>query len=229
MQQFLSKMKEAVELLIQARGVSPVQLTAHPNNVPPSPASAGQIVFIQDALQATEVGSNTRGGTYGGSGGLAFSDGTKWVNLKDGRGHHAAQVTLTSSTTLSANHAGRHVLLTTAGITITLPNAKQTFALNNQSTGNITLVFGIGSDYRTTMYPGDNVVLTGDGLGNWRTLSSGNGSAQSTTFAGLPASPYKSQRAFITDSNTVVFLAVAAAGGANNVPVVYNGTNWVVG
>jgi hypothetical protein len=51
----------------------------------------------------------------------------------------------------------------------------------------------------------------------------------SHTFATLPAAPVIGQRDFITNSNTAVFLAAAAGGGANKVPVVYDGTNWVVG
>lgn len=36
-------------------------------------------------------------------------------------------------------------------------------------------------------------------------------------------------RAFVTDANSTTFLATAAAGGANAVPVVSNGTIWVIG
>ena len=36
-------------------------------------------------------------------------------------------------------------------------------------------------------------------------------------------------RSFVTDSNTTEFLAIVGAGGTNAVPVVSNGTNWVVG
>ena len=48
-------------------------------------------------------------------------------------------------------------------------------------------------------------------------------------FANLPASPALGQRDFITNCNTIVFLAVAAGGGANKVPVVWNGAQWLVG
>lgn len=36
-------------------------------------------------------------------------------------------------------------------------------------------------------------------------------------------------RHFVTDANTTTFMVTAAAGGANAVPVVCNGTNWVIG
>lgn len=48
------------------------------------------------------------------------------------------------------------------------------------------------------------------------------------TFAGLPAG-VQGDRAFVTDSTTAVFAAVAAGGGANPVPVYYDGGNWKVG
>jgi hypothetical protein len=49
------------------------------------------------------------------------------------------------------------------------------------------------------------------------------------TFANLPASPTEGQRALITDCNSTTFLAAAAGGGANIVPVFYNGTAWKIG
>lgn len=36
-------------------------------------------------------------------------------------------------------------------------------------------------------------------------------------------------RAFVTDANTTTFLAIVGGGGANSVPVVSDGTNWLVG
>jgi hypothetical protein len=53
----------------------------------------------------------------------------------------------------------------------------------------------------------------------------------STTFGALPAASTAGSgaRAFITDCNTATFLATAAAGGSNKVPVVSDGTNWLVG
>lgn len=49
------------------------------------------------------------------------------------------------------------------------------------------------------------------------------------TYAALPAAvDYEGMMAYITDSNTAVFNATAAGGGANRVGVRSNGTNWVV-
>lgn len=53
-----------------------------------------------------------------------------------------------------------------------------------------------------------------------------------TTVANLPATSaplVKGARAFVTDANATTFMSTVAAGGANNVPVVFNGTNWVIG
>lgn len=53
----------------------------------------------------------------------------------------------------------------------------------------------------------------------------------STTVAALPAASAgnKGTRLFVSDANSTTFLATAAGGGANNVPVVSNGTVWVIG
>jgi hypothetical protein len=54
---------------------------------------------------------------------------------------------------------------------------------------------------------------------------------QSTTFDGLPSASASGAgaRSFITDSSVNTFLATASGGGANAVPVVSNGSIWLVG
>lgn len=47
-------------------------------------------------------------------------------------------------------------------------------------------------------------------------------------FAALPASPSAGTVAYVTDSNTAIWGATVAAGGANKVLVVWNGTAWTV-
>jgi len=49
------------------------------------------------------------------------------------------------------------------------------------------------------------------------------------TFATLPASPIRGQRAFITDCTVSTFYSPAAGGGAISVPVFYDGAAWRVG
>ncbi len=50
-----------------------------------------------------------------------------------------------------------------------------------------------------------------------------------TTFAGLPATPAQGDRGLITDASATTFASVAAGGGANIVPVYYDGANWLIG
>lgn len=47
-------------------------------------------------------------------------------------------------------------------------------------------------------------------------------------FADLPATPTEGMMAWVNDSNTATWGATVAAGGANKVLVVYNGTDWTV-
>ena len=52
-----------------------------------------------------------------------------------------------------------------------------------------------------------------------------------TTYSSLPiaGTAGAGARSFITDANTTTFLAIVAGGGSNAVPVVSNGTFWIVG
>lgn len=52
-----------------------------------------------------------------------------------------------------------------------------------------------------------------------------------TTVAALPTcnSAAQGTRLFVTDANSATFMATAAGGGANNMPVVCDGTNWKIG
>jgi hypothetical protein len=66
-----------------------------------------------------------------------------------------------------------------------------------------------------------------DASGSDMTLSS-----PVVTFANLPNSPLVGARAFVTDSNNALSNhhgQIVASGGANFVPVFYNGSNWIVG
>jgi hypothetical protein len=53
----------------------------------------------------------------------------------------------------------------------------------------------------------------------------------STVVGSLPAAATvgAGARYFVTDANATTFLSIVAGGGANKVPVVSNGTNWVIG
>ena len=49
------------------------------------------------------------------------------------------------------------------------------------------------------------------------------------TVATLPTVGTKGQRAFVSDANATTFQTIVAGGGANNVPVFDDGTNWRIG
>lgn len=48
------------------------------------------------------------------------------------------------------------------------------------------------------------------------------------TVATLPGTPSQGDRTFVTDATATTFYSIVAGGGANVVPVFYNGTNWVI-
>lgn len=71
-----------------------------------------------------------------------------------------------------------------------------------------------------------------------RAQNAGTGSARlmvpvtgSTTVASLPSASTAGAgaRSFVTDANATTFLSTVAGGGANKVPVVSDGTNWLIG
>ena len=71
-----------------------------------------------------------------------------------------------------------------------------------------------------------------------RNEKAGTGSARlmvvvtgSTTVSGLPSASVAGAgaRAFVTDATSTTFLSTVAGGGANAVPVVSDGTNWLIG
>jgi len=53
----------------------------------------------------------------------------------------------------------------------------------------------------------------------------------STTVSALPSASTAGSgaRAFVTDSNATTYLSTVAGGGSNKVPVVSDGTNWLIG
>lgn len=67
--------------------------------------------------------------------------------------------------------------------------------------------------------------------GTFRDLKTRNAITNPVTVAGL-AGATKGARSFVTDANTTLLLGfgtIVVGGGANNVPVYYDGTNWLIG
>lgn len=106
-----------------------------------------------------------------------------------------------------------------------LANALTPFAIAN--TGVSTFAGGTASTSTTT----GQVVITG-GLGVSGAINLGTYVKTGVTTVGaLPTCDAGTQgaRHLVTDANSTTFLATAAGGGANIVPVVCNATNWVIG
>lgn len=76
------------------------------------------------------------------------------------------------------------------------------------------------------------VVEVNDGTnGNYRDLRARNVRTNETTVASLTAAATAGAgaRSFVSDANATTFLSTVAGGGANKVPVVSDGTNWLIG
>ena len=86
----------------------------------------------------------------------------------------SGQAVITTSMTLTSAYAGSNILLIpSAAITITLPSTSNTFNLSNPTNYVINLVYPAGSDFKSTLQPGETVILAGDGGGYWRTVACG--------------------------------------------------------
>lgn len=85
----------------------------------------------------------------------------------------SGQLSINSATTLSDAHAG-HNILCSGTFTITFPTTSRTFILSNIGTGIITIQTTAGTDYSTSFFPGQTVVLCGDGTGFFRVIATGH-------------------------------------------------------
>lgn len=109
--------------------------------------------------------------------------------------------------------------------------------LEGSRTGNVL----IGKDAAAPTTTTDNYLnlagaLKGSLTGGAYTLTKADGSVATlkygvTTVSGLPsaATVGAGTRAFVTDANATTFASTVAGGGANNVPVYSDGTNWKIG
>ena len=82
--------------------------------------------------------------------------------------------------------------------------------------GNVTIDTFVTATGNIT---GGNIITTG--VVKTTTLTVATLPAAATVGAG--------SRSFVTDANTTTFLATVGSGGSNAVPVVSNGTFWIVG
>ncbi|MBI4997277.1 MAG: hypothetical protein HZC22_10355 [Rhodocyclales bacterium] len=133
-------------------------------------------VGVKQAITSAQVPANWVGDVE--------TDGTDWVlvDIADQGFSPLPPMSIAADTTLSWSHVGHTVLATAGGITITLPSGgNYSFALSfsSSASGVLTLAFPGSTDYKTTMIPGDTVMLVCDGGTGYRAyfaLSSVDGS-----------------------------------------------------
>lgn len=213
-------------------------------------SSAGIITFAQPmifssirvgdgtaALPAISFGGNTGTGVSSGSGGslLKFSiSGSPYLSLQtnglfilvDG-----FPITLGAAFDLSLNRVAAGIL----GVTTFQADAGGFFywsgrsALRSTVNGRLGLTtnsqaVGVAFDFSV-----DNIlgILKRDESGNAQ-LYAASVRGVAVAFASVPAAPVEGMLVGVTDSNTAVWGAAIAGGGANHVLAYYNGTSWTV-
>jgi hypothetical protein len=77
-----------------------------------------------------------------------------------------------------------------------------------------------GSEFKDTIWQQWFVVL--------QTMLN-SGALQGYTVATLPIGVQTGSRYFVSDATSTTFASIVAGGGANTVPVFFNGTNWIIG
>lgn len=94
---------------------------------------------------------------------------------------------------------------------------------------NVTDTASSASSLLMDLQVGGSSKLKADKSGNITAVGTIKG--LSTTVSALPsaATAGSGARAFVTDANATTFLSTVAGGGANKVPVVSDGTNWLIG
>jgi hypothetical protein len=103
---------------------------------------------------------------------------------------------------------------------------RNTFHVGDAAAGTKTVVFhaAVSGNLQWAPTGSDKTVTIPDASGT--VILTG-----STTVAGLPsaATAGAGARSFVTNATATTFLSVVAGGGANKVPVVSDGTNWLIG
>jgi hypothetical protein len=125
--------------------------------------------------------------------------------------------------------------LGSSGDTVLIRDAANTLAQRSGTNAQINRLYNTYTDdsnyERLSTTWSSNVCYT-------KPENAGTGSARlyvpvtgATTVSGLPAAATAGAgaRAFVTDATLTVFLSTVAGGGANKVPVVSDGTNWLIG
>lgn len=126
----------------------------------------------------------------------------------------------------SSSYQWKDVYLSNALYVASVTSSSITASSTITATGNIT---GGNLISNGTMTMGA-VSTTGNVTAN-NVISSTTIKTNPTTYSSLPLpnAAGAGARSFITDSDTVTFLSIVSGGGSNAVPVVSNGTDWIVG
>lgn len=124
---------------------------------------------------------------------------------------------------------------------VSTPAAVNELTITNAATANNVAIDATGTDadigINITAKGGGGIAIIGDSILLSGTLTTSAITCPSvetfaTTVGALGSAVIKGQRKFVTDSNAALTAgigAVVAGGGANNVPVVSDGTNWRIG
>ena len=126
--------------------------------------------------------------------------------------------------------------ITNGGDTILTRDAANTWAQRNSTNAQTNRLYGTYTD--ASNYRRIAKTMSTAGLGSIGPEGAGTGASGNllvyfsgtTTVASLPsAASYPGGRAFVTDATATTFLSTVAGGGSNKVPVVSDGTNWLIG
>ena len=119
----------------------------------------------------------------------------------------------------------------TYGLNIVAPGAATVVDFNWKGADGTTHLKYQG--YTTPQFSpgGDNSISLGTPSKRWSTVYSVTAKKTPVTVAALPAAATigAGGKAFVSDATATTFAAIVAGGGANNVPVYSDGTNWRIG
>ncbi len=174
------------------------------------------------------TGNAAIGGTATSSAKLQISSGTPGTaadGIQFGDGPTNINLYRLNSTTLKCDgyiYGGTGIGGTTAQFNTAYPLSSVDLAIRTRGGAANNIVF---SSNGTT--PGETMRCTGTG----HVQVSGTVRTSSYTVSALPsaATVGAGARAFVTDATATTFASTVAGGGTNKVPVVSDGTNWIIG
>jgi hypothetical protein len=192
-----------------------------------SAGTAGQVLTSNGAsadptFQAVSIGNiaiGTTTTTSGSSGALLYDSGPGIVQ-EDSRLKWSGTGQLTvDGGSQAASLPLLNMLQTWNGTLVVFTGIKLNITNTGSAAGSLLVDLQVGGVSQFSVNKGGYAVFAGA----VKTLSTAVGTLPSASSAGAGA------RAFVTDANSTTFLSIVAAGGSNKVPVVSDGTNWLIG